>query len=245
VIDLLKLKESRNVYLKGGNEAVLLLHSFTGTVRDVKDLAVTLNEEGYTCYIPAYKGHGLSVESLLKYNTDDWWQQVQNSYQFLKDEGYKDISVLGVSLGGLMSLRLVETSDIKKCVVMSVPNNRTSIDIKRRLYSYGKRINQIQNLDQNESDRQLALIDGYDEGAQVFSSFIEQTMKELCSIQIPISIMYGELDQSTYKDSAEHIYKEIGTQQKTFTSYEKATHLMTRSDDKEKVEKDIIQFLNK
>ncbi|MGO1759394.1 MAG: alpha/beta hydrolase, partial [Mammaliicoccus vitulinus] len=70
-------------------------------------------------------------------------------------------------------------------------------------------------------------------------------MKELCSIQIPISIMYGELDQSTYKDSAEHIYKEIGTQQKTFTSYEKAKHLMTRSDDKEKVEKDIIQFLNK
>ncbi|MDT3994113.1 YqiA/YcfP family alpha/beta fold hydrolase, partial [Mammaliicoccus fleurettii] len=162
---MLKLKEARNVYLKGGSEAVLLLHSFTGTVRDVKELATSLNEVGYTCYIPAYKGHCLSVESLMKYNTDDWWQQAQDSYQFLVDEGYKDINVLGVSLGGLMSLRLAETCDIKKCLVMSVPNNRTSADIKRRLYSYGKRINQIQNLETEESERQLDLIDDYNEGA--------------------------------------------------------------------------------
>lgn len=244
MIVLLKLKEARNVYLKGGSEAVLLLHSFTGTVRDVKELATSLNEVGYTCYIPAYKGHCLSVESLMKYNTDDWWQQAQDSYQFLVDEGYKDINVLGVSLGGLMSLRLAETCDIKKCLVMSVPNNRTSADIKRRLYSYGKRINQIQNLETEESERQLALIDGYNEGAHVFTELIENTMKNLKSIQIPISIMYGERDQITYQKSAEHIYREVGTHNKLLTSYEKATHLMTRSADKDKVEKDIIRFLN-
>lgn len=127
---------------------------------------------------------------------------------------------------------------------MSVPNNRTSADIKRRLYSYGNRINQIQYLEAEESERQLALIDDYNKGANVFTEFIENTMKDLKSIQIPISIMYGELDQITYQKSAEYIYKEVGTNNKLLTSYEKATHLMTRSDDKGKVEKDIIQFLN-
>ena len=57
---------------------VILLHSFTGTVRDVKALAEFLNEAGYTCYIPAYKGHGLSLEGLLAYTTNDWWEQVQD-----------------------------------------------------------------------------------------------------------------------------------------------------------------------
>ncbi len=136
---MLKLKESQNVFLEGGDEAVILLHSFTGTVRDVKALAEFLNEAGYTCYIPAYKGHGLSLKGLLAYTTNDWWEQVQESYHYLKDSGYENIHVLGVSLGALMSLKLVETLDVKKCIAMSTPHNRTNKDIKRRLYHYGER----------------------------------------------------------------------------------------------------------
>nr|WP_263313792.1 alpha/beta fold hydrolase [Mammaliicoccus sp. Marseille-Q6498] len=240
---MLKLKEPHSIFLKGGKEAVLLLHSFTGTVRDVKDLATTLNQEGFTCYVPAYKGHGLSIEGFIEYNTNDWWKQVEESYQFLKAEGYDNISVLGVSLGGLMSLKLAETNEIKKCIVMSAPNNRTSEDIKRRLLSYGERINQIQGLNQAESEKQLSLIDDYEFGATVFMELIEDIMSHLQLIKMPISIMYGEQDQLSYHDSAEYVYSKVGTSEKTLTSYEKAGHLMTRSEDKVKVEKDIVAFL--
>ena len=232
---MLKLKESQNVFLKGGDEAVILLHSFTGTVRDVKALAEFLNEAGYTCYIPAYKGHGLN----------DWWKQVQDSYHYLKDSGYESIHVLGVSLGALMSLKLVETFDVKKCIAMSTPHNRTNKDIKRRLYHYGERINQIQGLDEEESKRQLALIDDYDEGAHIFTSFIEDIMNHLDAVKIPISIKYGELDQTFYQDSAERIYHDIASEHKELTAYKNATHLMTRSEDKEQIEKDILEFLKK
>lgn len=242
---MLKLKESQNVFLEGGDEAVILLHSFTGTIRDVKALANFLNEAGYTCYIPAYKGHGLSVEGLLAYTTNDWWEQVRDSYHYLKDNGYQIIHVLGVSLGALMSLRLAENYDVKKCIAMSTPHNRTNKDIKRRLYHYGERINQIQGLDQDESHRQLTLIDSYDEGSRLFTSFIVDIMKHLKDIKIPISIMYGELDESFYKDSAEKIYHDISSERKGLTSYTNASHLMTRSADKERIERDILEFLNK
>ena len=56
----MKVKSPQSIYLKGHRQqAVLLLHSFTGTVRDVKHLAQQLNEEGFTCYVPSYPGHGL------------------------------------------------------------------------------------------------------------------------------------------------------------------------------------------
>ena len=106
---IVEIERISKCILEGGDEAVILLHSFTGTVRDVKALAEFLNEAGYTCYIPAYKGHGLSLEGLLAYTTNDWWEQVQESYHYLKDSGYENIHVLGVSLGALMSLKLVET----------------------------------------------------------------------------------------------------------------------------------------
>lgn len=51
----MKVKSPQSIYLKGHRQqAVLLLHSFTGTVRDVKHLAQQLNEEGFTCYVPSY-----------------------------------------------------------------------------------------------------------------------------------------------------------------------------------------------
>ena len=46
----MKVKSPQSIYLKGHRQqAVLLLHSFTGTVRDAKHLAQQLNEEGFTC----------------------------------------------------------------------------------------------------------------------------------------------------------------------------------------------------
>ena len=48
----MKVKSPRPINLKGTRkEAVLLLHSFTGTIRDVKPLAQKLNQEGYTCLL--------------------------------------------------------------------------------------------------------------------------------------------------------------------------------------------------
>lgn len=50
----MKVKSPQSIYLKGHRQqAVLLLHSFTGTVRDVKHLAQQLNEEDLlvTCLV--------------------------------------------------------------------------------------------------------------------------------------------------------------------------------------------------
>ena len=55
----MKIKSPHPIYLEGSRkEAILLLHSFTGTVRDVKPLAKALNEENFTCFAPNYQGHG-------------------------------------------------------------------------------------------------------------------------------------------------------------------------------------------
>lgn len=61
----MKVKSPRPINLKGTRkEAVLLLHSFTGTIRDVKPLAQKLNQEGYTCYAPNYKRTWITTRSI-------------------------------------------------------------------------------------------------------------------------------------------------------------------------------------
>ncbi|MBM9826481.1 carboxylesterase, partial [Staphylococcus aureus] len=46
----MRIKTPSPSYLKGTNgHAILLLHSFTGTNRDVKHLAAELNDQGFSC----------------------------------------------------------------------------------------------------------------------------------------------------------------------------------------------------
>ena len=143
----MKVKSPQSIYLKGHRQqAVLLLHSFTGTVRDVKHLAQQLNEEGFTCYVPSYPGHGLPLKEFTQHNINDWWEQVTAAYQFLRNEGYSRINVTGVSLGGLFTLRLAEHFDLERIAVMSAPHKKRESEIAWRLERYGHRMNEILSL---------------------------------------------------------------------------------------------------
>ena len=96
----MKIKSPHPIYLEGSRkEAILLLHSFTGTVRDVKPLAKALNEENFTCFAPNYQGHGLPLDQFTQFTIQDWWNDVLEGYQFLKNKGFDTIFVTGISLG--------------------------------------------------------------------------------------------------------------------------------------------------
>src|SRR3954467_1094357 len=104
-----------------GRRAVLLLHGFTGNTADVRMLARFLEKRGYTCHAPLYKGHGVPPEELVLSGPEDWWQNVMEGYEFLKQQGHKEIAVAGLSLGGVFSLKLGYTLPIKGIVPMCAP----------------------------------------------------------------------------------------------------------------------------
>lgn len=59
----MRIKTPSPSYLKGTNgHAILLLHSFTGTNRDVKHLAAELNDQGFSCYAPELSRSWFIVE---------------------------------------------------------------------------------------------------------------------------------------------------------------------------------------
>ena len=66
----MKIVKPQPFTFKGGKKAVLLLHGFTGNTADVRMLGRYLNEKGYTCHAPQYKGHGVPPEELLSTGPD-------------------------------------------------------------------------------------------------------------------------------------------------------------------------------
>ncbi|WP_414056136.1 alpha/beta hydrolase [Macrococcus equi] len=230
-----------SIFLEGNDHAILLLHTFTGTVRDVKQLGVFLNKEGYSVHIPSYPGHGLPIEEFIKYDIEDWYKTVEQSYLKLK-ETYTSVSLIGVSLGGLFSLKLAEQYDVNQLIVMSVPMKKDVDGIKYRLRQFAPRMHKlITEVPFPESH--FNLIENY-EGANKFVDFIDEVMKGLNKIISPTAIFYGDLDDVSYHQSAQYIFDNINSD-KSINHYPHARHLMITSADKDKIFNDILQNINK
>jgi len=241
---MINVKAPNPIFLEHeqADKAILLLHSFTGTVRDMKLLATKLNKVGFTCYVPAYKGHGLMLDELMSYDVDDWLADATAGYEFLKEKGYSNISVCGVSLGGILSLKLAETMDVHSVAVMSTPYRKSDAGLAGRLKDYGERMGSLVGLAQSEVVTQLEKIEHYSTELDKFQLLVENVMSQLEQITAPIAIKYGKLDDASYETSAHYIYDHIQHEDKDIKGYDQSKHLMTHGDGREDVEQDIIAF---
>lgn len=233
------------LYLKGGNDAVLLLHSYTSDTKDVRELGLFLNQHDYTCYAPVYKGHGEGPETLLNSSPEEWWESAKNGYQFLVDEGYEHIFIAGISLGGILTLKACQHFKVDGAVVMSSPKERQTDRLKRHVLRYAARYKKKEDKSESQITSEIDMIDrtsGRD--FEVFKSFIDETVEYLPDISVPIRFLYGGRDEDLYKESAEYFYEQVASSEKSVKGYKDSRHIMLLDQEKESIFKDIMHFFN-
>ena len=125
----MRIAQPRPFFFEAGKRAVLLLHGFTGTSADVRMLGRFLEKKGYTSLAPHYKGHGVPPEELIQTGPDEWWEDVLAGYHQLKEAGYDEIAVAGLSLGGVFSLKLGYNMPLKGIVTMCAPMSMKTTDL--------------------------------------------------------------------------------------------------------------------
>jgi len=107
---------SKPRFLRGGHKAVLLIHGYTGSPREVLWLGTRLNEEGYTVSIPRLPGHGTNKEDFLASSWKDWLRRAYDEYIDLK-EVYKTVYVGGLSMGGVLTTLVAAKFQPEKIVL--------------------------------------------------------------------------------------------------------------------------------
>lgn len=241
---MVRISQPKSFFYKGGSRAVLLLHSFTSNTVDVKKLGSFLNREGYTCFAPLYKGHGHSAEHLILSTPSDWQKSAEEGYNFLKSEGYQHIAVIGVSLGGLLALNISQNMNVTGIVTMSVPYKGEVYSLKKRVLNYAKNYMQLQGKGNQQISEELNQLTAYSTNSLLqFKQFIDSTMEGLSQLEKPISILYGELDEPLYRDSAKYIFAKVSSSHKSIKGYLNSKHLMTLGQDRDIIHSDILTFL--
>ena len=96
---------TKSHFFKGGEQAVLLIHGYTGSPREMLWLGTQLHKAGYTVSIPRLPGHGTNKDDFMASSWKDWLRCVYDEYVNLAEE-YATVFVGGLSMGGVLTALL-------------------------------------------------------------------------------------------------------------------------------------------
>src|SRR3989338_6684168 len=239
----LRPEKGNEPYLLINNDsakAIILVHGFTASPWETRELGEFLHKNGFTVYGVRLFGHGTEVEQLKFSEWEQWYNSVEYSYQSLRYYS-PNIYVGGVSIGGSLSFVLARNHpDLKGVVSMGTPislqNKQSklafiakyfmdytaaaSLTEEEKLYYYGKRA-----------------VAGV---AELYGA-INKYKKNLDNINQPVLIMQATRDTTVVPSSADIIYSGLtGSKGKKIIWYEEDKHVLLKSSSKEKVFDDIL-----
>lgn len=114
------LPNAEPFFYPGNHVGCLLIHGFTGTPYEMRELGQRLAAQGYTVSGPALAGHATKIEDLVPLKWHDWYASVTTAY----DELQKTCDVIfpiGLSLGANLALHLAAHRPVNGVVSVSAP----------------------------------------------------------------------------------------------------------------------------
>ena len=235
-------------YFEGGEQAILLFHSYTSTPIDVRTIGRVLSREGYTVYSPLFTYHGGKIEETLEATPEEWYRDGLDALAFLKDRGFKQIAAFGISLGGIIATRLwVEHPEVigggTFCSPMIPGYHTNTPEIFVERFKAEKReegweqdeIESAANGLQEEVTQKI--IDKLD--------IMKQTLiPKYAEVNKPIFIAQGMKDQVIDPLQAIKFKDMFDDSQVSFHQYEGGGHVLTVGEFREVLSEDLLNFLN-
>ncbi|WP_163526803.1 alpha/beta hydrolase [Halobacillus ihumii] len=241
----MKIKQPEPFTFEAGDRAVLLLHGFTGHSADVRMLGRFLQKHGYTSHAPIYRGHGQELEALNDVTPEQWWTDVKDALNHLRELGYEQIAVAGLSLGGVLGLKLAYSEPIKGIVTMCAPmffDNETQLT--QGFQFKAKQYKQLEGKDKDTIEEEVQqLLDESEDMFKQLGQFITSVHDEVDQIYTPAFIVQAEQDEMINTESANYIYEQIESDQKDIKWYKNSGHVITMDKEKEQLHEDILAFL--
>lgn len=104
-----------------GSIGVLCVHGFTGTPYDMRYLGSQIARAGFHVHGVRLPGHGTRVEDLDATTWEEWADAVEDAFDTMRRR-FERVGVVGLSLGGLLSLHLASRRpDVSAVASLAAP----------------------------------------------------------------------------------------------------------------------------
>jgi carboxylesterase len=247
------MKGGEPFFFPGDEIGCLLIHGFTSTPQEVRELGERLANEGRTVLGIRVFGHATDVRDMPRARWQDWMASAEDGYNILKDS-CRQLVLFGFSTGGALSVLLADEFPVLGMVIMSMPNELPS----------DRRIQMLRPV-----IRPLSVVypfnpkgpsDFYDQKALVerimyhhyplrsvpeLDTLYEKMRETLPSLELPVLFLHSKNDRFIPPRHVQANYELLGSKDKSIVLVENSNHIITCDAAKEEVFSAAIEFVNR
>lgn len=210
------------------NSAVLIIHGFAGGTYDEEAIFDYLALKGYHTFNFTLPGH----EKMLfnKITRNDWINSCKEHLEMLINNGYKNIYVLGHSMGGVLACILAsEYKEVTK-LVLAAPAFKY-LTFEEENFKFLTALKNSPKLFEDYKKQEVVsrVLQFPVSVIKEFMALIEENYNTPKTINIPTLIIQGKHDIIVPIKSAEYVYDSINTEKKKLVLLENVTHDIFRS----------------
>ncbi len=213
---------------KPNGQAVVLIHGFGASPREMLPLGKRLHQENFTVYGVRLPGHGTRPEDLATRKAEEWLATAEKGYQSLAEMGFAT-SAAGLSTGALITLKLALQQPLKKLILLSPFLQLDHVlapfaGVLSYLIPYQKK--EISPAEQPFYYQQRPL-----KGIAQINRLCRQLRRRLDLITAPSLILTSTGDATIAPGTAAKIYQQLGSPKKQFHCYgDEVPHVLTTAE---------------
>jgi carboxylesterase len=237
-------------FFPGDKTGCLLVHGFTGAPKEMRWLGEFLAGRGHSVLGVRLAAHATQPEDMLRVRWQDWLACVEDGWHILSGCTQR-IFVIGLSMGGILSLRFAAQFPVAGVISMSAPHHLPA----------DPRLPYIRALSKVQPKLAKGPSDWHDPEAErvhvCYPDYPTQSMAELndllgemrtalSQVSAPVLLIYSRDDGAVLPEDghADLIYNALGSAQKSIVWVEGSGHVITRDAARERVFQHVSTFID-
>jgi carboxylesterase len=232
----------------GGRVGVLVLHGFTGSPVSVVPWARYLADAGLTVSVPCLPGHGTTWQEMNRTTWHQWYAEAERCFETLRRK-CDALFVMGLSMGGALSLRLAEEKGRALCGLVLV-NPAVHTEDPGRFVLPLLRFVQASRPGIANDIRKLGVDEGaYDRmplhAAYSLTRLWSAVRRDITKVDQPLLVFRSTLDRVVEPSNARWILRRVSSDHKTERLLHASGHVATLDHDAETICSESLEFVRR
>lgn len=223
-------------------KAILLIHGFAGGSYDYNSLNNDLElYDSFDVFTFTLPGHNKVI--INNVSRKDWIKKAEDELKKIINAGYKEVYIIGHSMGGVIASYLASNHKEVKKLVLAAPAfhylafKNDKVDV---IESIKKLPDLFKDYDPNEVLSRLFKVPL--STIKEFMKLVEEHTKDIKDITCPTLILHGNNDDIVPFDSVLYVYDNISSESVTLIELHNLTHDLFMNNRYNEVKQIIINF---
>lgn len=213
-----------------------------------------LNQQGLTCLGVRLTGHATDPEDMIRSNWTDWTASVEDGYHLLRGVT-NDIFLMGLSMGGILSLLMSTRLEVRGAVGMSTPYKLPDdprlrhIDWIARMIPYMPKSDEEPGaswFDKEAWKGHVSYPQNPVRSIGQLNTLLGEMRAALPTIDVPVLLIHSKDDRYVPPENMELIHADLKkTSDKTKLYVTGSGHVVTRDAARRQVFESVLEFVRR